>query len=602
MLGGVLLLAVVSLLLLREHLGGRASRGCEETQAALAAGGLDVVDYEADLQIDPVTRTLTGTVGILVRSQGAWNQPLELSAEGLSIEAVREGDTALEFQHEGGSLRIPLNRAPGTGQHRRVSVRYRGQPEGGLHFKEDAFYTAFHTARWMPSRDLPSDKATWTLRLTVPAGLSVIASGKLLTREALQGAKERYTWRLEVPHSAYLLGFVAGKFQESQAMVGLVRLRFLGAGRSEAELKRVFADTTAMFRFFQERAGVPYPFEEYTQVLLPEATPQEVAGHALLEAGYADEVLTEPREDWMSAHELAHQWWGNLVTCGSWGDFWLNEGLTTFMTAAYKEHRWGRDEYDREMALARRRYQRLRARGADRALALPETSLSREVGGPLPYAKGSLVLHLLRSELGEEDFWAGIREFTASHASCAASTSDFRAALEKASGRELGPFFAQWVHGTGVPEIVAQHRVEEGTLVLEVEQSQRVWSLPLTLAIETDAGREIRRVPLAPSHQEFRFPLKGSLKSVRVDAGGVLPFAISHERPVSMLLYQLDHEPDVMGRMDAIEHLVELCRAGDGPQECQGLRDRLAISARDDASRLIRKLAQDAHQQMIAPP
>jgi aminopeptidase N len=560
-----------------------------------------VVDYEADLQVDPATRTLTGTVGILVKSQGDWSRPLELAAEGLSIEAVREGDTPLEYQHEGSNLRILLSGARGGGPQRRVSVQYRATPKDGLHFREGAFYTAFHTEHWMPSRNLPGNKATWTLRLTVPAGLSAVASGKLVSREAVREGWEQYIWRLDVPYSAYLLGFVAGKFQESQAMVDGVRLRFLGMNRSEAELKRIFADTETMFRFFQERAGIPYPLEEYTQVLVPGATPQEAAGYGLLAASYAEEVLAEPREDWMIAHELAHQWWGNLVTCGSWADFWLNEGVTTFMTAAYKEHRWGREEYDREMAFARRRYQRARTQGADRALALAGTPASREVGGPLPYVKGSMVLHLLRYELGEEAFWAGVREFTASHAYCSASTTELRAAMEKASGRRLDQFFAQWVQRTGAPELAVRHRVEGTALVLEVDQQKDVWELPLAVAIETEEGREVRRIQLDQKQQEFRFPLTSALKSVRVDAGGYLPISISHERPASMLRHQLQSEPDVAGRVNAIERLTELCRAGLDPRECQELPRQLAEHSQSDPSRLIRKLSQDALQQMSAP-
>jgi aminopeptidase N len=561
-----------------------------------SAGSYDVLDYDASLQIIPETSDISGLVRISVKVRAA-SPSLDFAAEDLVIDGVREGGQDRRHESVGGRLRIPLEGAA-PGATRTLEIAYHGHPTVGLRFGKDATFTIFNTGRWLPCSDVPGDKATLTLRLTAPAGLTVVASGDPVRSEPVPGGLERHTFRLGIPHSAYLFGFAAGKFHELTRTVGEVSLRFLSTERSDADLQRIFAGTEEMLRFFEARAGVRYPFSSYTQVLAHGASPQELASLALLPSDYADEVLIEPREDWAVAHELAHTWWGNLVTCTEWSDFWMNEAFATFMTAAYKEHRWGRDEYDREMVLARRRFQRIRERGADRALALTGRVGPKDVEGPISYAKGSAVLNLLRHQLGEAAFWAGVKAFVRDNAGGAVSTDALEAAMEASSGQQLDAFFRQWIRGPGVPDVVVRHREEGASVVFEIEQIQPTpWSFPLQLGVETSSGRKSQTVLITERRQEARIPLEGALLSARVDDGGYLPFVVRHERSTAMLLHQLGREPDVSGRADALERLVDLCRSAQG---CGGAREALVERAKADPSRLVRKLATDALTQ--SPP
>ena len=156
-------------------------------------------------------------------------------------------------------------------------------------------------------------------------------------------------------------------------------------------------------------------------------------------------ILEDPSEDWLIAHELAHQWWGNLVTCATWADFWLNEGVTTFMVAAWKEQRWGREAYEREMALARRRVESARAAGVDVGLTYAGPYLSVPLWRAITYSKGALFMDALRTELGEQRFWAGLKAWTQTYSGGAASTADFQRVMEDAAGRNLNDLFVSWV-------------------------------------------------------------------------------------------------------------------------------------------------------------
>jgi len=156
--------------------------------------------------------------------------------------------------------------------------------------------------------------------------------------------------------------------------------------------------------------------------------------------------LRDPQEDWAIAHELAHQWWGNLVTCRDWTHFWLNEGLTSFMVAAWKEHRWGRAAYERELQVFARRRETAVKAGLDVPLTYPGPWPSLSVRRAITYSKAALFLDRLRSAMGEDAFWAGLRAYTRAHAGDIVESRNFQEAMEKAAGRGLGALFEEWVY------------------------------------------------------------------------------------------------------------------------------------------------------------
>src|SRR6185295_506775 len=390
-------------------------------------------------------------------------------AADIIVSEVTLDGVALPYEQADERLRFTLP-APDA-ERRDVRLRYSGKPKRGLRITADQAFTAFHTNHWMACDPDPAAKATLRLALIVPARLTAIGTGRAAGRDVLDEGRVRYRFELERPYSTYLFGFAVAAFQETTAQAGHVALRYAGTPFTPDELQRVFRETPQVLAFFEEKAGVPYPGDVYTQVLMPKGPAQEMVDLSVMSDGYGKSVLDDPREDYLIAHELAHQWWGNLVTCRTWSDFWLNEGMATYMVAAFKEQLWGRDEYDREMAMARLRYENALAKGQGRPLVYTGWSTSDEMGGPVTYSRGALVLHLLRRQLGDSAFWTGIRDFTRAGAGGTVDSEALRSALERASGQDLRRFFSQWVYGPR-PELVARHHLVAGGVDVEVEQRQ----------------------------------------------------------------------------------------------------------------------------------
>jgi aminopeptidase N len=553
------------------------------------------VGYEVELSIDFANGTIEGIETLALRGGGE----VDLGAAELTISEVMREGTALAFEQSDGRVRFVV---PATEGETRVRLRYRGKPTRGLRIAAQQAFTAFHTNHWMVCDTDPAAKATLELALIVPPGLTAVGCGKPTGQDVLEDGRLRYRFSLERPHSTYLFGFAVAAFTEATSRSGAVALRFLGAPFSADELQRIFRHTPTMLQFFEERAGVPFPSELYTQVLIPDGPPQEMAELTVMSERYGRSYLDDPREDFLIAHELAHQWWGNLVTNRTWSDFWLHEGMVTFMVAAYKERFWGRDEYDREMGMARQRYENALAKGEGRPLVHANWKTAEEMSGPIAYSRGALVLHLLRRQLGERAFWNGIREFTRAHAGGSADSRDFRLALEKTSGQDLRTFFAQWVTGDA-PALFATHRMVKNGVEITIEQRQAsVWNFAVDIAVQTATERITRRVQIARRSQTFRFMVDEPVLSIVVDAKRDLPDPIVHERPVSMLLGQMLNEPEPSVRIGAMRAAEKTCSAANAPAACSELPAALERVIAEDAARLVRSVATQTRERQIRHP
>jgi len=411
--------------------------------------GFDVLHYSATVEPHIAAMSVAGRASIRLRLL-ANVDTIEFDRGELTIDAVREGSTTLRFEMLPRRVRVRLSR-PARGQIRTIDVDYRGTPKFGLQFvpERSQVYTIFSTSQWLVCIDAPDERATLDLRVALPPDLRAAGSGRLVATERRADGLMVHEWHQDRPMPSYTFGFAAGKFDEVTVRNNRVAYRYLGAAfASTRELERVFTDTPDMIHFFGGRAGVPYPHASYAQVLVANTPGQELAGFALLSDAYGRNLRDNPESINLSAHEVAHQWWGNLVTCRDWRHFWLNEGFATFMAAAYDEHRFGRAAYDRDIDAARMRYEQVRQKTGDRPLVFPSWDRPTADDRTIVYQKGAYVLHLLRERLGDQLFWKGIGDYTRRHWGQAVTTSDFQQTMEASTRKDLSDFFATWVYMT----------------------------------------------------------------------------------------------------------------------------------------------------------
>ena len=403
---------------------------------------LDVHHYSVTLEPDIAGKSVKGTVRIRFSTE---SQEAEFNCGDLVINSVRLAGAPLKFSIVDRRLKVSL---PANARTREIEIDFQGTPRFGIRFFPDRqqVYTVFSTSQWMVCVDDPADKATLTFKLILPANLTPIANGKLVSQRELPKNKRVSEWRQETPISTYIFGFAAGPFHIVKEKRRNIELQYLATNYSESEVRRIFRETPGMLDFFEDRAGVKYADKTYTQVLAAGGVEQEMSSFTALKESYGKQLLENEQDLWLAAHEFAHQWWGNMVTCRDWNHFWLNEGIATFMAAAYLEHRFGRALYLREIETYRANYEKVRSAGKDKSLVFPDWLNPTREDRILVYDKGAYVVHLLREEMGEPAFWNGLRLFTRRHFGKSVVTNDFVAAMEEANGKSLKEFFAKWVY------------------------------------------------------------------------------------------------------------------------------------------------------------
>jgi aminopeptidase N len=290
----------------------------------------------------------------------------------------------------------------------------------------------------------PSDRATLQLDLLIPKETISVASGVLEDTTAM-GNKIKYSWRQSYPTPAYTYGFTIGSFNQSEDTHQGKLLKYYSEHHSPKEIEKIFQYTGDMMSFFEKKAGIIFPQDTYSQVLIGNHY-QEMSGFAILRKSYGQLVLNDSTETNLIGHELAHQWWGNMITCKNWNHFWLNEGFATFMSAAYNEHRFGKAKYQKDIDSYFKVYDKIKAKGKDKPLVFKSWSNPSADDRNLVYFKGAYVLHLLRLELGDKAFWKGIKRYSQIYYGKSVTTKDFQLAMEQASNISLESFFRKWIY------------------------------------------------------------------------------------------------------------------------------------------------------------
>lgn len=421
----------------------------EAQPVTIAPGtGFEVERYAVALRPDFATMAVSGMETIVVRGTSDRVMQLAFTANALRITDATVDATPVKVSLGKDAIMFTLPRDLRKGNKATLRFRIDGTPTRGFTLVTGGMYSSYFACDWMVClQDAPGDKAHLALDLFLPAGATSVGVGRAGSIATLPGGLVRHRWRTTRPYSPYLFAFAAGSFARRSTPTAQGELVYLDGTGTKADLAALFARTPAMVAFFADKAGVPLPDRRYVQVLVPGREAQESVSFSLIGKAELDREREDPSSAWIIAHEMAHQWWGNLVTCATWQDFWLNEGIVTFMVAAWEEHSSGEAAYRQELDIARGRVERVREMGFDKPLAWAGKYPSIGARRAVQYSKGTLFLAHLRESVGDAAFWRGLRDFTREHAGGTVTSKDFQNSMEKASGRDLSLMFSKWVYG-----------------------------------------------------------------------------------------------------------------------------------------------------------
>ncbi|MBK7078081.1 MAG: M1 family metallopeptidase [Myxococcales bacterium] len=522
---------------------------------------IDVEHYRLAVALDPAARSVAGTATLTVAVVAPSVAELAIDAVELEIDAVRVDGKPARFRHDGKVLRIAASAT--VGARLAVAIAYRGQPRRGLYFTApDAGYPDKpamawtqgqddDSRHWFPCIDSPHDKATSEVIATVPAAWTALSNGVLVDEQA-HGATRTLHWRLDVPHACYLVTLVAGDLATIEARWRDVPVTYHVVRGREAEAARTLARTPAMLELFSQTFGVDYPYPRYAQVFAADfifGGMENTSATTLTDVILIDERAALDYDiDALVAHELAHQWFGDLVTCREWGEGWLHEGFATYAEYVWREHHAGRDAADLELdewlemyfAEDGNRYRRpIATRVYDEPIDIFDHHL---------YEKGARVLHMLRRELGDPAFWASLRHYLVKHRHGAVETRDLARAIAEATGRSLDWFFHQWItDGAGHPElkVAASWDRDAGLCEVRVEQVQAVegatplFRLPITVELMVDGHRHAHAVVLDERRGAWFFPAAEEPTQCVVDPGRTLLAAVDTDKPLPWWIAEL---------------------------------------------------------------
>ncbi len=511
----------------------------------------DVQHYVLRVSFDHAKRTVFGDTTVRLKPLAANFREAELDAAALKFTSITldGSDAPLKFRTAGSKVIVTLDRAYGPDDVIALRFKYSAQPKKGVYFvnsrTEDG--RKFHSDQiwtqgepeeahhWFPAFDFPSDKATTEQIITVPAKMTVIGNGHLVSKKENE-ADGTATWhyRMDIPHPTYLVSFVVGEYVKLEDKYRDIPLGYYMYPGTEFVAPRAYGKSKHMLEVMEKLTAVDYPFNKYDQTIV--ANFQFGGMENITATTMADSEIFFANIDFLRgnvedlvAHEIAHSWFGNNVTMKNWAELWLNEGFATFLEAAIRERLNSREDYLRKINNDVETYL------ADHATNRRQFGLFNETAGDIDklfdrpaitYSKGGVVIHQLREQIGEEAFWKAMNLYLTRHRFDVVETTDLIKAIKDSSGQDLQWFFDQWVYGTGHPVLTVSHRYNTSAKAIEitVNQTQRsdrltpaAFRLPMEVAIQSGDVTRIEKIEITKRTETFRIPADAAPTAITLD-------------------------------------------------------------------------------------
>ncbi len=552
--------------------GAGASRGDEPYARSK---DYDLQNVRTHLWFDLAQHKIRGEVNESIAAAREDVSQVVLDSVGLTIQSVSVDGSAAKFSTTTDKLLVSLDHPARIGERHDIFIRYEGRPKKGLYFiLPDANYPnqaqeiwtqgeAEDTRNYIPIYDYPNDRMTSEMILSVPGNWITISNGQLIgVRDESDGTRT-WDWKQSEPLSSYLISAIAGDFVEKDDRWRGLPLRYVVPRGQEYKIDASFGDTKEMLDLFSSKLDTPYPWAQYAQTFVDdfvEGGMENTSATTLTVRELVNPALAAENRrgaDFVESHELAHQWFGDLVTCKDWANLWLNEGFATYFEHVWNEHHYGASDAAYEFWREQNQWFREK-----RLYPVPIVDHnfkdSDEYAGNV-YTKAGWVLKMLRQKLGDADFFAALHHYLESNRGQNVVTADLEKSIEQATSINTDKFFHQWIYRAGAPQFQVSYTYDDAAhqVKLDVSQTQKVeglvslFDVPIDVEVTTAAGSKTFPIEVSKATQSFTFPADSAPLMVLFDKGDKILKTLDFKKTPAELVYQLEKAESVTDRADA---------------------------------------------------
>ncbi|MBW7887314.1 MAG: HEAT repeat domain-containing protein [Bacteroidetes bacterium] len=532
----------------------------------------DVVHYKIEASFDEAKKMVIGKTSITLTPLLSAITEIVLDAEDMTVSSAVIGKEKQQFETKEKTLNIRLKRTLKYGDTAVVVIDYTALPKKGLYFVQPDSLSPdkphqiwsqgedMDNHHWFPCYDFPNDKATSEVIATVNNSYTVLSNGKLLSvKENKKGKTKTFHWAISKPHSSYLIMIAVGEYAVLTDEADGIPLEYYVYKNQIEDAKICLSHTPKIMKFFNQRIGYKYPWEKYAQITIRdfmfggmENTTATTMMDRILVYNARSRVDESPAS--LIAHELAHQWWGDVVTCKDWRHLWLNESFASYFDPLYFEYAEGEDEFTNLMYAAQQS-----GIFADKTFGRKPIVSSGSYTSNI-YPRGASVLNMLRFVLGDEAFFRSLKYYITKHQFTAVDTDDLKKAVEEATGQNLYWFFDQWVYKAGYPifDVSYSYNDTTKTLALRVTQTQQqdsltgIFQTPADIEISTSQKNIVERINIVKQDSTYLFSVNEKPVNVWFDKENKILKELHFEKSTDEWKYQALHGTDVVARRTAI--------------------------------------------------
>ncbi len=588
----------------------------------------DLVHTKLDVRFDYDKAWMYGKEWLTVKPHFYPTDSLTLDAKGMDIKevAIMKGTyrSALKYDYDGMELRIKLDRTYKGGENYTVYIDYTSKPNEvkvkgsaaindakGLYFinpkgeekdKPTQIWTQGETEAnsvWMPTIDKPNQKTTEEIYMTVPAKYVTLSNGLLISQKKNADGTRTDYWKMDLPHAPYLFFMGVGDFKIIKDSYKGKEVSYYVEPNQAPYARGVFGLTPEMIKFFSDRLGVEYPWQKYAQMVgrdYVSGAMENTTATLHQESAYQNTRELADGVGWEStiAHELFHQWFGDLVTAESWSNITVNESMADYSETLWFEYKYGKDKGDEQNQQDKQRYLG-DPQNAKKDLVRFYYADKEDVFDNVSYPKGGAIHHMLRNYVGDDAYFKSLNNYLTTNKFKPGEAGQMRLAFEEVTGRDMNWFWNQWFYGSGHPIVKIDYNYDApGKAMVIIEQTQttgKIFKLPIAIDVYNGAVKTRHNVWVENKIDTFTFNYTQKPDLINVDGDKVMLWAKTDNKTAENFVHQWKYAPLYMDRREALDYFNKKTM----PELAEGLKDKFAPLRRNTITRLgASKLKSDA--------